>query len=169
MNRLVENGVLELNESKDQFYFLIMIGSAIVGGLLLWWLWKVGFFIIGCLLGFSVATLILQMQFLKGILSSDAGRYIFITVFVIIFGLLILKFQDIVMIVATSIIGAYAVFLGVDYFIRTGFGAFIYNAIYRREFDGIDGSAWGMVAGFVSLAVVGITLQFKLGSSGKKI
>ena len=116
---------------------------------------------IGCWLGFIVATLIMQLQFLNGLVSNDIGRYIFIIIFVVGFALLTLKFQDVLMIISTAIIGSYAIFLGLDYFARTGFGNFIYNAIYRRAFEGIDGRAWVMVAGFVSLSVVGITIQFK--------
>ena len=168
LNNLVENGILELRDNKDQFYFIVMIGAAIVGGLLLWWMWKVGFVIVGALLGFVTATLLLQLQFLQGLVRSDIARFIVIIIFAIGFAVLTLKLQDPIMIVGTSIIGAYATFLGVDYFARTGFGGFIYNAIYRYEFDGIDGRAWGMVAGFISLSVVGLVIQLQFARRTKK-
>jgi ABC-type bacteriocin/lantibiotic exporter with double-glycine peptidase domain len=75
-------------------------------------------------MGFLIATLLLQIREIQNLLTDPVYRYIFIAIVALLFGIAIFFAQKILMIIATGIIGAYAITLGADYWIKSGFGRF---------------------------------------------
>ncbi|KAI8324176.1 hypothetical protein GQ54DRAFT_78379 [Martensiomyces pterosporus] len=133
--------------------------ETIAGGILIF-LYKVGIALVGALGGFAVATWILSMKS-GGLIHSDVGRIIFIVVMIIIGMIAVLFLERPAIIVASSVWGAYALFVGIDCFAKTGFQ---YTALTFLNAPGAKfettPKVYGMIAGMAISALLGIVIQF---------
>ncbi|KAJ3314386.1 hypothetical protein HDV04_000348 [Boothiomyces sp. JEL0838] len=114
-------------DNPDMWYFIILLISAVVGGLVILCTWNIGAYCVGLLLGYIVSSAILQ--FPQFPLTDMVYRAIFIGAVCIFFILITIKLQTVVLIIGTSFIGSFTFVMGLDYFINSGFGLWLYRSI----------------------------------------
>ncbi|KAJ3086110.1 hypothetical protein HDU96_005083, partial [Phlyctochytrium bullatum] len=119
-----------------------------------------GIFALGCILGFVIAAVILSFAN-NGTIAAGAGRVVFIVLFAVVFGALMLAFQAWLYIIATAIPGAYAVVLGIDCFANIGFKDAALSFLGKGSFQ-TSAKLWGLIALFFILAVFGLAVQTML-------
>ena len=142
------------------------LAIGILGGLVFLCIRKWGVMIIGALAGFVLAIFLLSLKS-GGIISAGWGKAVFIIVFVIIGIVTAFFIEKEVVIVGTSLIGAYGVAFGVDCFAHTGFRVAVRTFISERgHFEAsdytLDGKTIGLIVSFFILAVIGIIVQFRM-------
>ncbi|CAJ0829826.1 6616_t:CDS:2 [Entrophospora sp. SA101] len=107
----------------------------------------------------------LAIGFIVGMLliccaSNDIARIVFIVAFAITGLILACIFEDVIIILGTSFIGAYAMILGVDMFANTGFRlsvrAFLDGTPYTTSRD-----VYLMLGGLIALFIAGSLIQYK--------
>jgi hypothetical protein len=76
-------GTLPFGDSRQLIMTIIVLVAGLLGGALFAYLWKVGLFAIGMLLGFTLGNFILGFL-TNGSIQSDIGRVIFIAVLAIV-------------------------------------------------------------------------------------
>ncbi|KAJ1954653.1 hypothetical protein GGI12_005742, partial [Dipsacomyces acuminosporus] len=140
-----------------------LVGAGVLGllgGALLIFLYKVGIALLGGLGGFAIASWILSLKS-GGLIPSEGGRIGFIIGFVVLGIVAILFLERPAIIVASSIWGAYALFIGIDCFARTGFqdATLTFLKTPGAKFT-VTPKVYGMIAGMAVSAVLGIIIQF---------
>jgi hypothetical protein len=169
LNYLAARGLINLDSNRDLVYFVTMIVAGIIGGFISLCLYKVGIFILGGMSGFLVATLLLQLDPISNALQGEIARYLFFGAFILVFGVLLVVYQATILKFATSFVGSYAFFVGVDHWIQSGFGTFLYNAVYNIKLSSVESTTYVMVAGFLMLFVMGVFVQNRYnGRHGKR-
>nr|CAG8465975.1 8320_t:CDS:2 [Entrophospora candida] len=107
----------------------------------------------------------LAIGFIVGMLliccaSNDIARIVFIVAFAIAGLILACIFEDVIIILGTSFIGAYAMILGVDMFANTGFRlsvrAFLDGTPYTTSRD-----VYLMLGGLIALFIAGSFIQYR--------
>ncbi|KAJ3005389.1 UNVERIFIED_CONTAM: hypothetical protein HDU68_004631 [Siphonaria sp. JEL0065] len=147
-------------DNRDLVYFAVCILVGALGGALMLFVWKLGFFAVGAGLGYVLAILVLTA--LHQVITSSTVQYAVIAVFVIAFGVLIFFLEQPVLIGSTAIGGSYAVFTGIDVFAQTGFTDAARSIVSGRGSLGEvnAGTKWVyMFVGCVILAIGGIVFQ----------
>ncbi|CAG8467332.1 8909_t:CDS:2 [Diversispora eburnea] len=134
----------------------------LVGGLLFVFCASIAIWLLGALAGYALAMFLLSWSS-GGIIHSKTGQIIFIVIFALAGLLLTFFFEEHVIIIGTSFIGSYALFIGIDMFANTGF----YNSV-RAFMDGnhdIDYEAntkvYLMLVGMIVVFVIGALCQYK--------
>ncbi|KAJ3300810.1 hypothetical protein HK104_000003 [Borealophlyctis nickersoniae] len=148
---------------------VLLVGSiafGVVGGLLAICVWKVALAFLGALGGFFFALFILSWKE-GGAINPPYGRAIFIIIMCVIGVIAIFILQKPVIIVCTSIIGAYSIVMGIDAFAQTGFAASANDFLTsssKRSFHTFEtnGKVYGLLITMIVLAVIGILAQFKI-------
>jgi hypothetical protein len=117
---------------------------------------------LGALAGYTLALFILAWRS-DGLIQSNAGRIIFIVILTILGLLFACFFKNTLIILATALIGAYAIILGIDLFVRTGFAQSV-----RKFVDGNHDTSYQtnvkvylMLAGVIGFFIVGSIFQFR--------
>jgi len=159
--------IILINESPAGGYanWVIIVVVVLVGlvvGLLTLCLWRLGVVLLGGLLGLCLGLWILTWQ-PGGLISSETGQIIFLTVLALVCGVLTLVFMKPVLIIGTAIVGAYSFITGVDVFAHTGFTVAAYQFLNRNstaQTYTMDSQMYGMLAGFIIMAIVGAIVQF---------
>ncbi|KAJ3124916.1 hypothetical protein HK098_000743 [Nowakowskiella sp. JEL0407] len=146
-------------------YFVVVLVVGALGGGLTVCLWRVGLSVIGGLLGFVVATTI-QQAVDGGLIKSEVGRIVFIAIIVIIFAIAIHFLERPLLIIGTSVPGAYATIWGIDVFVQTGFKDAVVVVLQNAGKITVTTNVWIMIGAFLALSVIGILVQFFW--SGKK-
>ncbi|KAJ3053841.1 hypothetical protein HK097_003251 [Rhizophlyctis rosea] len=149
---------------------VLLAGSLAIGilGLFLGLcLWQLGVAFIGALAGFALANWILSLRD-GGLIRSEAGRIILIVALVVVGIILIFMFETPVLIITTSLVGAYLICFGVDQFTRTGFNLSSYYLLTnRRNSLELTGPIIGFLVAFIVLAIIGIAVQFRMNRGVK--
>ncbi|KAI8842735.1 hypothetical protein BJ741DRAFT_591734 [Chytriomyces cf. hyalinus JEL632] len=141
-------------------YFLVCGIAGILGGFLFTALWKFGLFFIGAALGFCLAALIAIA--LQNVWTNTTTKYIFFGIMAIIGGIAILFREKELLVLATSFIGSYTVFIGLDVFVRVGFASGAIGLAKGNVADFVKNNNWiYMLIGCVVLALLGIAVQFR--------
>ncbi|KAJ1955786.1 hypothetical protein EC988_001692 [Linderina pennispora] len=157
------------DEKTREIVYLVVGGvlGLIAGGLLLC-LYKVGIAFVGGLGGFALATWILSMKS-GSLITSEAGRIVFIVVLIVIGMLLALFLEKPAIIVASAVWGSYALFVGIDCFAKTGFQdtATTFLSAPGATYE-TSAKVYGMIAGMAVTAVVGIGVQFAINRDRKQ-
>ncbi|CAH1761729.1 659_t:CDS:2 [Entrophospora sp. SA101] len=177
-----DNPVVDLSNNVQQ---LSMAQSIVVGVILLVIgfcycffgrkLYNLTLFILGSIIGSYVAFLILvraeppsgytwdavnMLRINGGLIKNDIARIVFIVAFAITGLILACIFEDVIIILGTSFIGAYAMILGVDMFANTGFRlsvrAFLDGTPYTTSRD-----VYLMLGGLIALFIAGSLIQYK--------
>ncbi|KAJ3296266.1 hypothetical protein HDU79_007162 [Rhizoclosmatium sp. JEL0117] len=147
---------------RDWVYLLICVAVGAIGGGLVLCFWKLGFWIVGACLGFATAMVLLTS--FNALITSQVARWTIVCIFTLAGAVLVYWFELPVLIAGTSVAGSFAVFLGIDVFVRTRFYSIvvgIVNGLGISAAAADSGSGWiGMVAGAVVLALIGIAWQF---------
>ncbi|KAF9298548.1 hypothetical protein BGZ74_009341 [Mortierella antarctica] len=149
--------------ANAQWIYLGVSGAAgILGGALFICFWRLGFAAIGAVGGFYLAMFILSWA-KNGVISSGVGRTIFIIACVIIGIVLTFFVERHVVILGTAIVGSGSFFLGLDFFLNTGFSAAFTSFLSGKNIgDGyeVTGKVYGMLAGTLAMMVVGACFQY---------
>ncbi|KAJ3042950.1 hypothetical protein HDV00_006257 [Rhizophlyctis rosea] len=152
--------------NRDTILLVSALVFGVLGGGLAICFWKLALGLLGALGGFALGLFILSWK-TGGLLDSGAPRTAFLIVMSIFGVVIIYFFQKAVIIVATSVLGSYGVLLGADVFIGTGFAdsanAFLSSAS-KPSFGNFTATpkVYGMLAGMVALAIVGMLVQWKI-------
>ncbi|KAI9506057.1 hypothetical protein GGI25_004414 [Coemansia spiralis] len=157
----------EDEKGRQVWYLAIAAVLGAIAGFILLFLYKVGVALIGALGGFALSTWILAMKS-GGLIHSDVGRILFIVACIIIGMVVALFIQRPAIIVASSIWGSYALFVGIDCFARTGFQ---YTALAFLNTPGAtyetSPKVYAMIACMAVSACLGIFVQFWTTRTGK--
>ncbi|KAF9957798.1 hypothetical protein BGZ70_009406 [Mortierella alpina] len=138
--------------------------GGLIGGCLFLCFWRLGFAAIGGVAGFAFAMFILSWAS-SGVISHGTGRIIFIVVFVLVGILLTFFVERHIVILGTALVGAGAFFVGLDFFLHTGyketFRAFL-SGNHSALFGGyqVTGKVYGMLAGNLAMTVLGAAFQY---------
>ncbi|KAH9245289.1 hypothetical protein BASA81_017243 [Batrachochytrium salamandrivorans] len=146
---------------------VLLVGSlliGLVGGALAVCLYHVGI-CLGALGGAALALFILGWHS-DGVIQSSTGRAIFVAVLALIGAVVVHFFEKIAIMLATSILGAYLVILGIDEFASTGFidtVRLFMSGPNRYNFSAVHptGPVFGLLISMVVLALVGFIVQYK--------
>lgn len=159
MSHMAQNGQIE--NHRDTIFIIVLLVVGIIGGLLAMFLWKVGLFFLGAIGGGYLALLILSLG-TSGVIHSEAGRYVFIALMAIAGGIAALFLQRHVVIISTSIVGSLSFFFGVDVFAKTGLAYYVDEIVSGVSVpSGGNGKIYGMLAGVIILALIGIVHQYR--------
>jgi hypothetical protein len=150
-------------DRRDTIYLCVCLAVGVVGGLLVMCVWKVGLFALGCIGGFFLAMFILSWAS-SGLISQNVGRSVFIVILTLVGGVAALFLEHHVVIIATSIAGAYAVGAGIDVFARTGMvestKALLTSNPGSYQID--NKGVYGILVGMLVLAVLGMIVQYRI-------
>ncbi|CAG8564593.1 20577_t:CDS:2 [Cetraspora pellucida] len=142
---------------------LVSLAAGLFLGLLFICCAEIAIWLLGALAGYLFALFILAWA-PGGVIHSSTGRIIFIVVCVLIGLLLTCFFIDTIIIVATAFIGAYAIILGVDMFVRTGFSqsvvSFLNGNLDIPPYD-TNTKIYIMLGAMVVLFIIGAFFQHR--------
>jgi len=152
--------------NRETVLLVASIVFGIVGGLLAICFWKLAVALLGALMGFALAMFVLSWKS-GGVISSGLPRAGFICALSLVGSVIILFFQKPIIIVSTSIIGAYSMAVGVDLFAHTGFiettGAFLTSSS-KASFETFETNPkiYGMLGSTALLAIIGMVAQWRI-------
>ncbi|XJO77500.1 hypothetical protein BDV3_002071 [Batrachochytrium dendrobatidis] len=159
-------GVLEsrnyitLGSNQEWIVFTACIIGGLIGGGIFQCLWKLSFMFIGAMLGVALASFILQFSF-SSALQTTPGRYIFFSAMAIVGAILVQLFEVPLLIVSTAVVGSGSFFVGIDFFVKSGFGQAVYNTIFQQAIVPASSNAEYIMMGmFVFVALLGMMVQF---------
>ncbi|KAJ3130449.1 hypothetical protein HK098_000014 [Nowakowskiella sp. JEL0407] len=138
-----------------------MIGAFFMRGFVL-----VGCLALGALLGFFGSNLVFVTG-LGAVIQQPAHITVVVMCMLISCGFMFF-YENITLVIATALTGAYAIMLGLDTFARTGFLEVSHLAFQAMTppVERIPGPSWGMMASVVVLAVLGWAMQTRPAPSG---
>ncbi|KAI9203284.1 uncharacterized protein BJ171DRAFT_624279 [Polychytrium aggregatum] len=148
--------------NHDTIYWVTCLIFGIIGAILSGFLFHLGLACVGALGGLFLAGIILSWQS-GGLIQSTWGRILFIVIMVILGIVLIFVLEKHILIISTSITGAYSVFYGIDIFAQTGFtsAAQAFLGDYHSLSVFITNSRiFAMLAFMIVLAIIGIATQY---------
>lgn len=138
---------------------LVALAVGFMVGILLICCSTVAIWLLGLVAGLALANFILALGD-GGLIKNDIGRIVFIVVFAILGLILACIFEEVIIILGTSFIGAYAIILGVDMFANTGFRlsvrAFLDGTPYSTSRD-----IYLMLGGLIALFIAGSLVQYR--------
>lgn len=164
MNGASTSGAINFGDNGDLIRFLVVILAGLAGFFIFNCLAKIAFFFLGGMMGMVVATVVLSFDFVSNFLKSDTIRFLFIGMFVLVFGLWTFINERVIVIISSCLVGSYSIFVGVDYWIESGFGAFLYHAFYLLEPINFTTKSYAMMAGFALVAGMGMYYQFRVAN-----
>lgn len=144
---------------------ILLVVSVVVGilaGLILSCCFFLAVYLVGALLGYFTALWLLSWV-TNGLIQTNWGRAILIIVFVIVGIILMAFFERFLMVVATAFIGSFAIFIGVDIYVKTGLAETVINFLQARSATVITEATpqlRGMLGGCLGLAIVGALIQY---------
>jgi len=141
---------------------VVPLAVGLIGGCIVIGLVRLGFFLAGAAVGAVMAFVVISL------FGSHFGAHAFwikIAVLValcIVGGVVVLHQQKRLLILITSIGGAYLTFAGLDHFVHSGYNAAMYSFFVKDEnmVKNASPELLGMLAGAVGLALVGILVQW---------
>jgi len=143
----------ELSEGRE----IIAIASAIVGGLLgagiMFMLYIFGVFLIGVILG-ALIVLLVSSYFNPG--PDDRINYTIMIIVSIACGVVAVIFKRFMIILATSLTGAWVVVTGLAYFVENNFDPFRPDTILELT----ENEVYRILIIWFALSVAGFTLQY---------
>lgn len=139
----------------------ISILAAIVGGFISVWLWKVALVSLGVLGGLGAALYLMSWK-TNGLISKPTHRTILITVLGVLGGVCSLFFENAIIILGTSIVGAIGLCYGIDVFAKTGFNDALATLIKNKGSFKVTGASYGLLASCGAAAALGMLTQYLL-------
>jgi hypothetical protein len=152
--------------TSETLLLIVSIVVGIIGGLLLVCCSRLGVAILGALALYSLGLWILGWKS-GGVITSSAGRGIFLAVLVILGFILGFVREHETVIVGSAILGAYAFVAGVDLYAHTGFiqqtNSFINSkANIDNRVGTVSGEQIALLVTFIVLALLGMAVQFRM-------
>ncbi|KAJ3409006.1 hypothetical protein HDV05_004655, partial [Chytridiales sp. JEL 0842] len=154
--------------ARDNILLFGSLAIGLLGGLIVLCVRQVGLAAIGAIGGYALAIFILGFTN-NGIIQVGWGRIVFILAFIIIAIVLVFFVEKWVVIVSTSMAGAYLVVLGIDMYAKTGF-AMASQSFFQSgtRFDStvftVNGKVIAMTASVAVLAIVGVVVQSRMNA-----
>ncbi|KAI9320830.1 hypothetical protein BX666DRAFT_1911677 [Dichotomocladium elegans] len=146
---------------------ILLVVSVVVGllaGLLLSCCFFLAVYLLGGVLGYLAALWFLSWSD-NGVIQSNWGRAILIICCVIVGIVLIAFFERTMVVIATSFIGSFFVFFGIDLYVQTGFTTAVSSFLHARNFDTLAESSpgvRGMLGGTLGLTLFSCLVQYLL-------
>lgn len=148
----------------QEHYMTAVWGTALVvgliGGVLAWYMWKIGLYLAGGLGGFIVSSWLL-LVLPRGSVEAYMSRNAFLLIFAILGAFITILVEDYILMTSSVIAGSTILMYGLDKFCRIGFAeavAELVNSDYMT-LDSMSGNAKIMLASTVALACVGLFVQ----------
>jgi len=148
--------------ASNTIILVVSLAIGFVVGLIFMCCSTIAVWLLGALAGYVFALWILAFAS-GGVIHSKAGRIIFIVVLVLIGLLLAIFFKNILIILGTAFIGAYAIILGVDLFVRTGFASSV-RAFMVGNHDAdyeVNTNVYIMLVALFVLFILGSIFQYR--------
>jgi hypothetical protein len=160
-------GVSQWGDRRDAIYFGVCIASGILIGIMSSCFFRLGLFAVGAFGGFTLSMWILSWSS-SSLIPNDAARYVFIAVLALIGGILALFFEHHVIIISTSIGGAYLVIFGIDCFTRLGFAGAVSLMFQGNSAQYVinSGSLYALLVSALVLAIIGMIVQYRITGKG---
>lgn len=147
----------ELSEGRE----IIAIGAAIVGGLLgagiMFVLYIVGVFVIGALLGAIIALSVFTYL-------NQEPEYLTMIVAALVAGIVAVFIKRLMIILATSLTGAWAVVTGLAYFVENNFDPFHPDTILELT----ENELYRILIIWFALSMAGLTVQYIISAKDYK-
>lgn len=156
------NAKEDYGSNTETILLIVSIVVGLLAGALLSCCFFLAVFLLGALLGYMAAIWFLAWAD-NGVIQSDWGRAILIVCCVVVGALLMFFFERFLIIVATSFIGSFVIFIGIDLYAQTGFADAVKRFLQARSTDVLIQSSSGvrgMLGGTLALAIVGIFVQY---------
>lgn len=163
--------------NTDTIFLVITVVVGILTGRMLLCCFFLAVYLVGALVGYFSALWLLSWV-TNGLIQSNWGRAILIIVFVVVDMVLVAFFERLLMMVATAFIGSFAVFIGLDVYLTTGFAESVMSFLRAwkttAETSSLSSSAKttsiiviaeatpqlrGMLIGCLGLALIGTLVQ----------
>ncbi len=144
---------------------MILVVSGLIGGGIFLLLWRIAPLLFGALLGLVIAAFVVNLPALS---SASSPIRISVLVGLILIGALIgWAAQKPVLIISTAVMGSYLLFVGTDFFVKTGFGLLLYNLRKKAPIT-MNFPIGLMLGGFVLVAIIGAAVQFYIDKKGSE-
>ncbi|CAH1764183.1 18407_t:CDS:2 [Entrophospora sp. SA101] len=154
-----QSGYTSEPSKNSLIILLVSLAIGFIVGMLLIWCATVAIWLLGLVSGWALANFILALAD-GGLIKHDIGRIVFIVTLATLGLILTCIYEDVIITLGTSFIGAYAMILGIDIFVNTGFllstRAFLDKTPYAT-----NQKVYLMMGGLVGLFIVGLLVQFK--------
>lgn len=166
LNYLTTHNMVTLTKNTNVIYAATIAGSGLIGGGLFVCCFNIASHLFGAALGLLVSVFFVKLPFVAALSQpAQIGIMVGWVVLGVIFGHFVRKP---LLIVLTAFVGSFAIFVGVDFFVKTGFATL---AFHLRTGQAI---AWGMklylmCGGFFLVAVVGAIVQFQLDRKDQQV
>lgn len=158
-------------EHKDQIFLGASVGVGIIAGLLTLCIFYLGLFILGATMGWFVGMVCLPLLYKHSEYLSEHTwlPYIVLCAFAIVGGVLILCIQRVVIVIASSFLGAFGCINGLDYFVENSRSLYYSVNILHGHFDKSDlptcWYTWLILCLIPVMFIGGLAVQ--LGITGK--
>ncbi|KAL0087725.1 hypothetical protein J3Q64DRAFT_1813911 [Phycomyces blakesleeanus] len=160
---VLTNAKADYGENTATILLVVSVVVGLLAGLLLSCCFFLAVYLLGALLGYMAALWLLAWAN-NGLIETNWGRAILIVCFVIA-GVILMAFLERPMIViATAFIGAFAIFIGIDLYVKTGFVEAVETFLKVKNLGVFEATTQvrGMLGGTLGLAVVGSLIQWLL-------
>ncbi|KAI8905968.1 hypothetical protein EDD86DRAFT_174959, partial [Gorgonomyces haynaldii] len=156
LNSLEQQNPTIYGSNRVVIYIAVPVVAGLIGGFILKALFKVGVFITGAYLGFLLSNIVLgfiQDASPNARLGTQIGL-------ALVGGLVALWMEKPILIVATSVIGAFDIAVGVDYWVQSGFTDVFGVLKSTGHLPALSQNTYIMLGGFVIVALLGMAVQF---------
>jgi hypothetical protein len=160
-----ENGHSQWHESRTTIYFVSCLVSGLVFGCIVRFAWKFGLFLLGGFAGFTFAAFVCSWQ--SGlIIQNDLARTSFLLTVALIGGIVVLFFDNVAIVCATSLVGSYVLCLGVDCFSNTGFRQSVYSILNGKQelYQIKNPDTYALLGSMLFIAAMGVLVQLRVTS-----
>jgi hypothetical protein len=151
-------GASSLGDSRDLICFIVVLCSVALGFILLFFLQMAAPGAMGLLLGFVIGVLILQIGALSAALPVGVRGYLFCGGLAVVFAIISFFLEDVFRILGTSVIGAFVIMTGIDYWVKSGFGVLVYSALYDVSIE-YNVKFYAMLSGYFVLMLFALVMQ----------
>lgn len=147
------------NGMNKYLYYIISIVIGLIVGYLAVLSLKLTLCIVGILAGFSVSALLVSIF---PSIANLINPLIFSIILAVVFIVLVFFFEQMIIILSTSVFGSYVLFYGIDCFVNLGFATALRTMYDSERFDLYDPNTkiYGMLIGSVVVAVLGSICQY---------
>jgi hypothetical protein len=159
---ILTNAKSDYGSNTDTILLVVSIVVGLLAGGLLYCCFFLAIYLLGGFFGYMAALWLLSWSS-NGLIHSSWGRAILIIVFVIVGIILMVFLEKAVFIIATAFIGSFAIFCGIDVYIKSGLLEMVDQMLHAKSLDlVVDASAKlrGMLGGCLALAIVGALIQW---------
>ncbi|KAG2196159.1 hypothetical protein INT46_007811 [Mucor plumbeus] len=161
---ILTNAKADYGSNTDTILLVVSIVVGILAGGLLCCCFFLAVYLLGALLGYMFALWLLSWV-TNGLIQTNWGRAILIVCFIIA-GIVLMAFLERPMfIIATSFIGSFAIFCGIDVYVKSGFLEMVNQMLHAKSVDAAttaSSALRGMLGGCLGLTLVGCLIQWCL-------